>query len=313
MNNPEQNSIIPNEASRYDFDRAHLKAFLNETLSWITKSSNDLLPFDDVRRMLPLKGQYDLGNKEIPIDHIVGSVNRFNDFDRAFLPRQTNTRSRWMSVDRARIQDISLPPIEVYKIGDVYFVRDGNHRVSVARENGQAFIDAYVTEMIVPIEITPESNLEDIILQQEYNQFLESTRIDKLIPENDIHLTQVGQYQALLDHISVHRWYMGEKFNQPISDDEAVQSWYYKVYLPIIRIIRTRKILADFPGHSEADLYLWIITHQYYLTERRHGYVTFEQAAIHFVNKFSRRPIRRIRNAFRNIRHWFKRLFRVKS
>jgi hypothetical protein len=201
----------------------------------------------------------------------------------------------------------------VYKIGEVYFVRDGNHRVSVARENGQVFIDAYVTEMIVPIEITPESNLEDIILQQEYNQFIESTLINTLIPENDIHLTQVGQYESLMDHISVHRWYMGEKFNQPITDDEAVKSWYYKVYLPIIRIIRARKILVDFPGHSEADLYLWIITHQYYLTERRQGYVTFEQAAIHYVNKYSQRPIRRIRNTLRNIRHWIKKLFRSKS
>jgi hypothetical protein len=313
MNNPEPNPLIPFQNARYDFDRAHLKAFLHEIISWITKSSNDLLPFDEVRRILPLKGQYDLGYKEVPVDHIVGSVSRFNDFDRAFLPKLSNTRGRWMSIDRARLQEITLPPIELYKIGNVYFVRDGNHRVSVARETGQAFIDAYVIEMLVPIDITPDSNLEDIILQQEYTQFLESTLINTLIPENDIHLSQVGQYQTLLEHISVHRWYMGEKFTQPMSDDEAVQSWYYKVYLPIIRIIRTRQILADFPGHTEADLYLWIITHQYYLTERRHGYVTFEQAAIHFVNKFSKRPISRIRNTFLNIRHWFKKLFRIKS
>jgi uncharacterized ParB-like nuclease family protein len=301
------------QTARFDFDRARMKMFVREVLSWVTHDSNDLLPYDDVRKVLPLKGQYDLGIREIPLDHIVGSVNRSNDFDRAFLPRVTNTRGRWMSIDKARIAAVNLPAIEVIKVGEVYFVKDGNHRVSVARENGQAFIDAYVTEILVPLEITPESNLEDIILKQEKHLFEEKTDIKELIPESDIQLTQVGQYSTLLEHISVHRWYMGEKFHQEIGEDEAVKSWYVKVYLPIVQIIRKRKILDDFPGHTEADLYLWIVTHQYFLTERKHGYVTFEQAASHFVNKYSRKPIRRIRYELHKIGRWFAKIFGEKK
>jgi hypothetical protein len=307
------NTYASDHATWVDFDRAHLKAFWREILSWITHSSNDLLPFDEVRRVITLRGQHDLGVREIPLDHIVGSVNRSNDFDRAFLPRVTNTRSRWMSIDKARLMSVELPVIEVIKIGDVYFVKDGNHRVSVARENGQAFIDAFVTEIVVPVEITPESNLEDIILQEERRQFLEKSEIEKLVPDSDIRLTMVGHYSELLEHISVHRWYMGEKFDQPIGEDEAVRSWYFKVYLPIVNVIRARKILTDFPGHTEADLYLWIITHQYFLTERKHGYVTFDQAAAHFVNKYSRHPVRRIRYRLRKIGRWFEKLFKKRN
>lgn len=304
------NSDYSGQSARFDFDRAHLKSFLRETLSWLTHSSNDLLPFDEVRKLVSLQGQFDLGIRTIPLDHIVGSVNRYNDFDRAFLPRLTTTRGRWIRVDEARIQSVDLPVIEVIKIGEIYFVKDGNHRVSVAREMGQLDIDAYVTEIIVDIEITPESNLEDIILKQEFDQFLKNTNIKTVLPESDIRLTQVGLYSLIEEHISVHRWYMGEKFNQPITEEEGVRSWYFKVYMPIIQIIRKRNILADFPGHTEADLYLWIITHQFFLTEHKHGYVTFEQAAIHFVNKYSRKPIRRFRYMMRKVGRWFEKLFK---
>ncbi len=287
--------------ARMDFDRAHMKSFFREILSWFNHSSNDLLPYDEVRRVVPLKGQMDVGIKVIPLDHIVGSVNRYNDFDRAFLPKEANSRGRWMSIDKARMQAVNLPAIEVIKIGEVYFVKDGNHRVSVAREMGQVYIDAYVSEIITPVEITPDQNLEEIILQQEYAQFISKTKINEIVPEQQIRLTQVGVYPQLEEHISVHRWYMGEKFDQPITEEEAVRSWYYKVYLPIVQIIRNRNILNDFPGYTETDLYFWIITHQYFLAESKNGYVPFEQAAVHFVNKYSHKPLRRIRYQLRKL------------
>ena len=87
---------------------------------------------------------------------IVGSVGRYNDFDRVFLPRRRALRERWASIDSAHIKEINLPAIEVYKVGSVYFVLDGNHRVSVARERGQEYIDAMVIELEVPFEVTTE-------------------------------------------------------------------------------------------------------------------------------------------------------------
>ncbi len=308
-----QSTTFYEQSARLDFDRAHMKAFFREIYSWLNRSSNDLLPYDEIRRAIPIKGQHDLGIRVIPLDHIVGSVNRNNDFDRAFLPRVGNIRTRWMSIDKARMQAVNLPAIEVIKVGDIYFVKDGNHRVSVAREMGQLYIDAYVSEISVPVIITPGSDIEDIILGQEQIQFHQNTNIKEIIPESDIRFTQVGLYSQLEDHISVHRWYMGEKFDQPISEEEAVRSWYFKVYLPIVQIIRSRKILDDFPKHTEADLYLWIITHQYFLAEHKHGYVPFEQAAIHFVNKYSHRPLRRIRYMFRKFSRLVKKIFEKKT
>ncbi len=121
--------------------RLFVRVFWRSVLGWFNKSSNQLLAFDEIRKYLPVHGQYDVGVRQIPIDKIVGSVGRYNDFDRAFLPRHRHIRSRWISIDLAKLRDIELPPIEVYKIGEVYFVKDGNHRVSVAREKGQKYIE----------------------------------------------------------------------------------------------------------------------------------------------------------------------------
>ena len=95
-------------------------------------------------------------------------MGRYRDFDRAFLPRQERTRGRWVNVDSAHHEDIILPPVDLYKVGEIYFVRDGNHRISVAREQGQDFIDAHVTEIEVPVHLTPEMDIEDLKLKSQY-------------------------------------------------------------------------------------------------------------------------------------------------
>src|SRR5260370_27513813 len=111
-----------------DFENARRKAFWRRLRSWLTRKPNELLSFDEVQRYLPVRSQHTLGSRVITIDKIVGSVGRYRDFDRAFLPRHAHSRGRWMNVDRAHLESVNLPPIEVYQIGDVYFVRDGNHR-----------------------------------------------------------------------------------------------------------------------------------------------------------------------------------------
>jgi hypothetical protein len=145
--------------ARQDFSHAYRKGFFHAIVAWIQHLNNDLIPYDEVRKRIPMRGQHYLGLQQIETDKIVGSVSRFNDFDRAFLPRQTHTRSRWESIDRAYFQDVILPPIDVYKIGDVYFVKDGNHRVSVAKERGQAYMDAYVVEMNIPGTLGEDSSI----------------------------------------------------------------------------------------------------------------------------------------------------------
>ena len=135
---PENGTPTPvQEAAKNDYESALRTGFWRSLFSWFTQSRNELVPFDEVRKLVPMQGMHEIGLREIPLDQIVGSVGRYNDFDRAFLPRRTESRSRWISIDAAHLQDIVLPPIEVYKIGAFYFVKDGNHRVSVARRKGR--------------------------------------------------------------------------------------------------------------------------------------------------------------------------------
>lgn len=294
---------------RADFERAHFKAFLHDIFSWLMREDNDLLPFDEVQKHLPLHNQHYLGMQEIPVDKIIGSVGRYQDFDRAFLPKRTNLRPRWVNIDRARLQDINLPPIEVYKVGDAYFVKDGNHRVSVARQNGQAFIDAEVIEWNVPVTLNENTRIDDLIREQEQAEFLQKTHLLNLIPDAKIEFSLPGMYDKLIEHIQVHRWYMGIKRKAEVPFEEAVISWYKRVYLPLVQIIREKNILDDFPGRTETDLYLWIIEHQWYLAQQRlKSKVTLEEAATHFVNKYSRRPWRRLKYSYWK---WRKKLFKL--
>jgi Domain of unknown function (DUF4032) len=266
-------------------------------IDWITQNRVELMPFDEVRNRLPIKGQHYTGMHEIPLDAIIGSVSRYNDFDRAFLPRQTHTRDRWENVDAAHLRDVILPPIEVYQIGDAYFVKDGNHRVSVARLKGQAFIDAYVIKLDVPVDIDSSLNLDSLILKEEQAQFLETTHLLDYRPDSNVELTIPGLYATLAEHIRVHRWFMGEETGRNVTDQEAVVDWYEGVYMPLVEIIRHKKILRGFPHRTETDLYLWIIEHRWYLQEEYNAPVSLEEAARHFVEGVSQGRLRRFINS----------------
>lgn len=263
-----------------DFDRARRKAFWRKLLAWLKGESNELLPFDDVRDKLPIKGQYYAGLKQVPIDKIVGSFGRYRDFDRAFLPLQSRTRGRWVSVDKAHYTDIILPPVDLYKMGEIYFVKDGNHRISVAHERGQEFVDAFVTEIVVPFDIPADVQMSDLAIQKERAVFFEHTGLDGLRPDNQIQTDRPGQYPRLLDHISVHRWYLGEQEKQEVSYQTAVLSWYDTVYLPLVSVLHGHSILDSFPDLTETDLYLWVVSYQYYLRQSIRDEVIDEQASV---------------------------------
>jgi hypothetical protein len=250
-----------------DFEWALAKGFWRRVLNWVTGSTNKLLPFDEVRQRLEVLGQHYVGMRQVPIDQIVGSTGRYLDFDRAFLPLQGRTRDRWISIDKAHYQDVILPPVELFKVGEVYFVKDGNHRVSVARERGQAFIDAYIIEIDVPVPVTPDTSLDELALNQERYNFLKETHLDELRPDSSFETTVNGQFQRLLEHISVHRWYLGEQSQAAVELPEAAASWYDLVYLPVVEMIRVQNLLRSFPGYTETDLYLWVVTYQGYLRD----------------------------------------------
>ena len=265
-----------------DFERAYIKGFWRKVTSWLTGESNELLPFDAVRESIPLKGQHYVGLKQVPINQVVGSLGRYRDFDRAFLPLQARTKSRWVSIDTAHHDEVVLPPVELYKMGEVYFVKDGNHRVSVARDRGQEFIDAYVTELEVPVPLSPDLEISDLELKGEYAEFLDYTNLPKIRPKAQIEFTLSGEYERLLEHISVHRWYLGEGQNLEVPYDEAVASWYDNIYMPLVKVIRKYGLVESFPNRTEADLYLWVSEYEWYLRSAYREEFSFEDATRQF-------------------------------
>jgi hypothetical protein len=144
---------------------------------------------------------------------------------------------------------------------------DGHHRVSVAREQGQEYIEAEVRECTTKINITPDLKPEDLVILGEKVDFLERTHLDQLRPRSRVRLTIVGGFDRMAEHIAVHRYFMGLDFKRDISDEEAVTHWYDTVYLPIVKVIRQSKILREFPGRTEGDMYIWVLDHQRYLSQ----------------------------------------------
>ncbi len=254
-------TIIPlQQTAVRDFDRARKQAAMHQFFARVRGRSDDLLSYADVHDQLGVTGVIERGVQEIPLKSIVGSVGRYQDFTRDFLPKRDSDEERWVGVKTAVDQMVGMPPIEVYQINDAYFVKDGNHRVSIARQLGVDTITAYVTQVETRVPLSVDDDPAVVIRKARFRRFLEETNIDKLRPDSDLTMTFVGQYQILIDQIDAHRRIV-EQDDHVITDDEAVMAWYDDVYMPIIRLIREQGVLHNFPKRTEADIYIFLYDH----------------------------------------------------
>ena len=245
-----------------DFRQARRRAVLQELLARITRRQINLLAYDDVRASLRGRESGLPELRDIPLDAIIGSVGRHSDFTRSFLPLRESDLQRWAGVEAGVLSLEGLPPIEVYQIDEAYFVLDGNHRVSVARQLGATHLEAFVTKVRTRVPLTADATPDDIILMAQYTQFLEETRLDELRPEQNLTTTIPGQYRVLREHIDVHRYFMGLDEQRDITHEEAVLHWYDQVYMPVVGILRELGVLWHFPERTEADLYLLLASHR---------------------------------------------------
>lgn len=252
--------MISNEAQD-NFNRARSHAKIQGLLKTLTWKNNDLLSWYEVTSIIKPSSETYLGMRTIPVDKIIGSEGRYRDFSAAFYPKKERLRQRWVSVDDAQLKNIILPPISVYSLGGWYFVRDGNHRVSVAKSTGVEFIDADVVELDSKVPLEPGISMKEIrrrVVRYERSAFLEQYGYLGL-PAGDIVFTSPGSYPMLINHILVHKYYINQNIDHEISMEEAAQSWYKNVYTPIVKAIREEHLLAGFPGSTEGDMYLWIV------------------------------------------------------
>ena len=242
-----------------DFQSARQKAAVQEILARVTGRSTQLLSYEEVAEKLKLRARMDRGVQHIPLDAIVGSVGRNTEFTRTFLPRRAGDQQRWAGVKAAFMDmDANLPPIEVYKVGEAYFVVDGNHRVSIARQEKFKTIEARVIEFNTEIKLTPDVQPDDLIIKAEHADFLDQTRVHELRPNVDLTVTTPGQHEKMLQEICVQEFLLERERKSLVEFQEAVETWYDNVYIPLAEAIRDRGLLHWFPDRTITDLYVWI-------------------------------------------------------
>jgi hypothetical protein len=241
------------------FQNARSRAFWQAISSLLRGKAAELLSFEDIRDRMRLNEESYKGLQDIPLDKIRGSVGRYRDFNSSFLPRKNDMQERWSRVYAMANGMMGLPPIDVYQVGDVYFVRDGNHRVSVAKEMGARTIQAHVTELSSPVPFYAGMSDREIDEASAYATFLEETGLSRTrMHHQSIRLSDATRYPDLMNILMIHREIMARVNGVPVSLDQAAADWYDNVYRPAITLMRKYKMMDEHPDRTEADLFLWL-------------------------------------------------------
>jgi len=293
-----------NFQARDDFNKARSKANISHILHAMTPEKQQLLSLEDIKQLIKPKSETYLGMKTVDISMIIGSEGRYNDFNHTFLPKKEFIRNRWESIDKAHLQSIILPPIKLYEIGGSYFVRDGNHRVSVAKLQGVMSIDAEVIRLDTEITLTPgitQQGIIQAIIKYEKNRVFSKTDLGSVIDPDKLDFTAPGRFHEILRHIQGHKYFLNEDRSEEIPFIEAGYSWYNNLFKPIVEIVREERILSRFPGRTEGDLYMWIIKHWDKLKSNNRINFTLQEAAVNFSSEYGK-------SYFRQLLHFLKKL-----
>lgn len=193
-----------------------------------------------------------LGLRKVPVDKIVGSVGRYHDFDSRFRLKEYLPHERLEAIKQVMREGRPIPPVQLYQIKHEYYVLDGNHRVSAAKEFGLSEIEANIVEFV------PSQDTLENILYREKSEFMEKTGV-----ADSIDLTEIGQYAYLLKQISRHLNWLETRNDKPISFREASEDWYATIYKPLVTIIKKARLIESFPDRTPADLYAYISSYQW--------------------------------------------------
>lgn len=202
-----------------------------------------------------------LGRQMVPLDRIVGSVGRYQDFDRKFRLKNQVSSDRLMHIKDAVREGKPLPPVRLYKIKNEYYVLDGNHRISVAKEFGFKEIQAHILEFI------PSKKTLENLLYLEKSEFETKTGL-----ENEITISELGQYLHLLDQVQDHQRYLQETENESVSLMDAARDWFNTIYRPLKGIIEKGRLIEGFPGRTIDDLCAYVAVHQWNMPDQVRQY-----------------------------------------
>jgi hypothetical protein len=254
---------FPGSDAQSDFSRARRARVLSDVARRLRREPDDvglILPFEEVVEALGRTGQHDLGLRVVPLDAVVGSVDRAVDFDRGFRPTSQRLRSRWERIAAAQRRGESMPPVSLFKIGDLYFVRDGHHRVSVAKSLGRPDIDAYVTEVETRVPLDSETRLSDLPLKDHERLFFERVPLPREA-RGRIQVTDPWDYGVLAEAVEAWGFRAMQERGSFMDRAEVARRWYADEYEPVATMLSDGALTA--PGETETDAYMRVAGDRY--------------------------------------------------
>jgi len=261
---------LPQTDAQFDFARQRRRralARISARLRRVPGDVNVILPFEEVVAALGRRGERRLGLETIELDSIVGTVDRGREFDRRFRPTSGRVRTRWERIATAQRKGEAMPPIDVYRIGELHFVKDGHHRVSVARAMGFKVIDAWVTQVITELGADQTIRLADLPLKSHERLFYERV---PLAPEEreSIDLSDEWRYAALAEAVEAWGFRAIQGHGEALSRREVAQMWFHDEYKPVIEMLREAELIKR---GTETEAYMRV-SHLRYLILRTHDW-----------------------------------------
>ena len=247
-----------------DFSRARRRGVLERLAARLRREPADfhlILPFEEVVQALGYRGERRLGLQTIPLDSIVGSVDRTRDFDRRFRPTSRRTRKRWERMATATRRGEAFPPIDVYRIGEVHFVKDGHHRVSIARAQGLPDIDAYVTEALTELGAEKTITLRDLPLKSHQRLFFERVPLRGDARER-ITLSDEQRFAMLAEQVEAWGFRLIQERREPLDRGEVAELWFREEYEPVVAMLREADLIGK---QTETEAYMKISGLRYML------------------------------------------------
>jgi hypothetical protein len=282
--------ILVHRAAHHEWTQARRKALWVKLLGSLSHKKNALLNFSELSHRFDLGNASYRGVQTIPLDKIVGSLGRYNDFVEAFLPTGEHMRERWEKIATLYLDSSGrgVPPIEVYQVGDGYFVSDGNHRVSVARQLKMHSIEAHVWAYYRPVAgLAPGVDIDTLLIEAEWRDFMEKTRLDELRPNHGIRMTVPGGYPEMLGQIASYQKVLSWIDVTETPYEAAVTAWYDMIYKSTVQLIKEAGVLDLFPGRTAADFFIWVRKHHQEL-EEHYGQPILMEDAVRDIKKQDR-------------------------
>jgi hypothetical protein len=255
---------MPAVDAQHDFLRARRRATVAKLVARLRGEPDDIgviLPYEEVIQALGFVSERSVGLRVVPLDAIVGTIDRGRDFDRHFRPTSRRVRTRWEQIAAAMRRGEALPPVDLLKVGQIYFVRDGHHRVSVASALGHSDIDAYVTEVVTRVDAGTAIKFTDLPVKSHERVFFERVPLPEEA-RSEITVSDPWDYAVLAEAVEAWGFRAMQEHGEMLGRAQTARLWLEQEYRPVVAMLREAGLIQ---GATETEAYMRIAAERYRL------------------------------------------------